>query len=169
MMSETKLTKHFSVAEFERSDRAKKLYKETKDPVWLNIMPDKERANAVDLCENVLEKVRAHFGMPIYISSGYRCPRLNAKVGGVTTSQHTKGQAADIYIMNMEMPLKAVCDWMVKHLDYDQIIWETRRSGSKWIHVSYVSGRNRHMALRCEDGKHYLPYRENVKIKKLKN
>ena len=58
------------------------------------------------------------------------------------------------------MPLKAVCDWMVKHLDYDQIIWETRPNGSKWIHVGYVSeGRNRHKALRCEDGKHYLPFR----------
>ena len=155
------LTPHFSVAEFERSDRAKKLYKQTGDPVWLNRMPASVRMNAVVLCENVLEKVRAHFGMPIYISSGYRCTRLNAKVGGVTTSQHTKGEAADIYIMNREMPLKAVCDWMVKHLDYDQIIWETRPSGSKWIHVSYVNGRNRHIALRCEDGKHYKPYKNS--------
>ena len=161
-----KLSKHFSIEEFERSDRAKKLYKQTKDPVWLNRMPANVRMNAVVLCENVLEKVRAHFGMPIYISSGYRCPRLNKAVKGAITSQHMKGQAADIYIQNKEMPLKAVCDWMVKHLEYDQIIWETRPSGSKWIHVSYVSGKNRHMALRCEDGKHYLPFRA---MKKMKN
>ena len=153
-----KLSKHFSIEEFERSDRAKKLYKQTKDPVWLNRMPANVRMNAVVLCENVLEKVRAHFGMPIYISSGYRCPRLNKAVKGAITSQHMKGQAADIYIQNKEMPLKAVCDWMVKHLDYDQIIWETRTSGSKWIHVSYVSGKNRKIALRCPDGKHYYGY-----------
>ena len=148
-----KLTEHFSLREFERSDTAKRRGID-------NTVPKALLPNILALCENVLEKVRTHFGIPIYISSGYRCPRLNKVVNGVTTSQHQKGQAADIYIKNKEMPLKAVCDWMVKHLDYDQIIWETRPSGSMWIHVSYnASGFNRHKAMRCEDGKHYLPFR----------
>ena len=99
--------------------------------------------------------------MPIYVSSGYRSPRLNNAVHGATTSQHTTGQAADIYIKNQEMPLKAVCDWMIKNLSFDQIIWETRPNGSKWIHVSYVSmEKNRKMAMRCEDGTHYLQYKK---------
>ncbi|MBR3478112.1 MAG: DUF882 domain-containing protein [Bacteroidaceae bacterium] len=148
-----KLTKHFSIEEFERSERAKRLGIN-------NTVPKALRPNIQALCENVLEPVRNHFEVPIHISSGYRCTALNKAVGGAPKSQHMKGQAADIYIKNQEMPLKAVWDWMVKHLDYDQIIWETRPSGSKWIHVSYVSeGRNRHKALRCEDGKHYLPFR----------
>ena len=155
------LSPHFSVKEFERSDRAAKNLAKTGDPVWKNKMPPLCRENAVLLCQNVLEVVRAHFGMPIYISSGYRCPRLNAAVGGAMTSQHMRGQAADIYIKNPEMPLKAVFDWMVKNCDYDQIIWETRKNGSKWIHVSYVSSqRNRKQAWTCSDGKIYNVYKK---------
>ena len=147
------LTPHFQLSEFERSKTASQLHIDNRIPARL--IPSVKA-----LCEYVLEPVRNHFGVPIHISSGYRCTALNKAVGGAPKSQHMKGQAADIYIKNQEMPLKAVCDWMVKHLDYDQIIWETRPSGSKWIHVSYVSeGRNRHKALRCEDGKHYLPFR----------
>jgi len=141
-----KITEHFQLEEFERSDTAKRMGID-------NTVPNQLLPNIQALCENVLEPLRLHFGIPIYISSGYRCPRLNAKVGGVKSSQHQRGEAADIYIKNKEMPLKAVFDWMAKHLDYDQIIWETRPSGSKWIHVSYVSeGRNRHQVLRSEGG-----------------
>ena len=84
-----KLTKHFSIEEFERSERAKRLGID-------NTVPKALRPNIQALCENVLEPVRQHFGVPIYISSGYRCPRLNKVVNGVTTSQHQTGQAADI-------------------------------------------------------------------------
>lgn len=45
-----------------------------------------------------LQKIRTHFGKPVTISSGYRCPVHNKNVGGVTGSRHAKGQAADIYI-----------------------------------------------------------------------
>ena len=47
---------------------------------------------------NYLQKIREHFGKPIYISSGYRCDIHNKNVGGATGSRHAKGQAADIYI-----------------------------------------------------------------------
>ena len=46
----------------------------------------------------VLETIRAHFGAPITISSGYRTPQYNAKVGGVAHSQHCYGMAADISV-----------------------------------------------------------------------
>jgi uncharacterized protein YcbK (DUF882 family) len=46
----------------------------------------------------ILEKVREHFGKPIQINSGYRCPDHNAKIGGSPRSQHCKGTAADIVI-----------------------------------------------------------------------
>ena len=45
-----------------------------------------------------LEKIRAHFGKPVRITSGYRSPAYNAKVGGVKNSYHVKGMAADIVI-----------------------------------------------------------------------
>ena len=46
----------------------------------------------------VLEDVRAHFGKPVTINSGYRCPTHNAAVGGVKDSQHVDGTAADIVV-----------------------------------------------------------------------
>lgn len=45
-----------------------------------------------------LQKIREHFGQPITISSGYRCPTHNKNEGGETGSRHTKGQAADIVV-----------------------------------------------------------------------
>jgi len=43
----------------------------------------------------ILDMVRVHMGKPIFINSGYRCTKLNEKVGGVQKSMHTKGLAAD--------------------------------------------------------------------------
>ena len=148
-----KLTKHFSIEEFERSERAKRLGID-------NTVPKALRPNIQALCENVLEPVREHFEVPIHISSGYRCTALNKAVGGAPKSQHMKGQAADIYINAPPLTLRDIYLWMVDNLSFDQIIWETRPSGSKWIHVSYQNEKaNRQQVLRCEDGKHYLPFR----------
>lgn len=49
-----------------------------------------------------LQQIREHFGKPLYITSGYRCPKHNAAVGGTPNSRHTKGQAADFYISGIE-------------------------------------------------------------------
>lgn len=45
-----------------------------------------------------LEDIRAHFGKPVHINSGYRCPNHNAAVGGAKASQHMAGTASDIWI-----------------------------------------------------------------------
>ncbi len=45
-----------------------------------------------------LERVRAHFGNPIHVTSGNRCPAYNAKVGGAKSSQHLLSRAADIQV-----------------------------------------------------------------------
>ena len=49
------------------------------------------------LCD-ILEDIRAHFGKPVTITSGYRTPEHNAKIGGAVKSQHMLGLAADIKI-----------------------------------------------------------------------
>lgn len=46
----------------------------------------------------ILQKIRDHFGKPVYISSAYRCQTWNKEVGGVPSSYHTYGQAADIKV-----------------------------------------------------------------------
>lgn len=47
---------------------------------------------------NYLQKIRNHFGKPITINSGYRCAKHNKAVGGASSSNHTKGMAADIVV-----------------------------------------------------------------------
>ena len=51
-----------------------------------------------------LQQIRDHFGKPVVITSGYRCPSHNSAVGGTTNSFHTKGQAADFYIKDVPTP-----------------------------------------------------------------
>lgn len=75
----TKLSEHFTVREFACSDGSDEIRIDPK---------------LVDY----LEKIRAHFGKPVRITSGYRSPAYNAKVGGVKNSYHLKGMAADIVI-----------------------------------------------------------------------
>lgn len=59
---------------------------------------------------SVLEAVRTHFGKPVIINSGCRCPDYNAKVGGAPNSQHTLGRAADIRVQGVEP--SDVYDWL---------------------------------------------------------
>ena len=62
----------------------------------------------------ILEEVRTHFGVPIKVTSGRRCARHNARVGGATGSQHLLGTAADIQVFGKSP--KAVADY-VESLD----------------------------------------------------
>ena len=48
-----------------------------------------------------VQKIRDHFGKSITITSGYRCPTHNSRVGGATGSRHAKGQAADIVVQGV--------------------------------------------------------------------
>lgn len=50
---------------------------------------------------DILQKIRSHFGKPINVNSGYRCPTHNKAVGGASGSYHVKGQAADISVVDV--------------------------------------------------------------------
>lgn len=54
-----------------------------------------------DTLVEYIQKIRDHFGKTITITSGYRCPTHNARVGGATGSRHAKGQAADIVVQGV--------------------------------------------------------------------
>ena len=96
------------------------------------------------LIEQLLDPIRAAWGGPITVNSGYRSPELNKKVGGVSNSQHLKGEAADITVGSQEAN-KQLFDLIVElqkagKIAFDQLIDE---SNYAWVHVSYRAGRNR--------------------------
>jgi len=93
------------------------------------------------LAKNVFEPIRKHFGMPIYISSGYRSDKLNKAIKGSKTSQHCKGQAMDIDMDGSGLISNANVFYFIKdNLDFDQLIWEFGDNyNPDWVHVSYVS------------------------------
>lgn len=100
------------------------------------------------LIEQLLDPIRAVWGSPIAVNSGYRCPKLNAAVGGVATSQHLKGEAADITV-GSTADNKRLFDKILEmqaagRIAFDQLIDE---SGYKWIHISYRPGSNRNQTL----------------------
>lgn len=100
--------------------------------------------NLCALVHNVLQPLREWWGNEVKIGSGYRSPALNKAVGGVSTSQHMKGQAADLCIDgNIEKGRRWFC-YIRDHLPFDQLIWEHNAKGSCWVHVSYrADGSNR--------------------------
>ena len=100
------------------------------------------------LCGHVLEPLRQAMGVPITISSGYRCPRLNRAVGGVRNSQHLYGEAADIHLPD-ESVGRVWFLWIMDNCQFDQLIWESTPASSRhWIHVSFREGSNRQQVIR---------------------
>lgn len=107
-------------------------------------------------CANILEKVRAHYGRPVRVNSGYRSPALNKRVGGSTTSQHMKGEAMDFEIDGLANG--EICTWIKSNLVFDQLILEFHTLGdpnSGWVHCSVVPVGNRREVLTAvrRDGK----------------
>ena len=166
-----KITKNFNLEEFEKSDTAKRLGIDNSVPKELlpNIKALCEKVleplraeinkttdnrqqttdSATSLvdsltCGHVVNRVSE---TPVVLSSGYRCPALNKAVGGSATSQHMKGEAADIIIPSKKVGLQWF-EWMRTHLTYNQLIWETNSRGGSWIHVGYKrTGKNKMQVL----------------------
>lgn len=136
----TLLTPHFCLLEFTRSGVA------TQEGIPNN--PSQQQTeNLRLLCQNVLEPLRQRFG-PIVISSGFRSVALNRAVGGVPSSQHTKGEAADIVIGSPQRGVE-MFRFIQRYLDFDQLVWEPiGASEPRWLHVSWTKRhRNRHSVL----------------------
>lgn len=86
------------------------------------------------MISNVLDPLRKAYGHPITVTSGYRSPRLNAAVGGVKTSHHQRGQAADITAGSPEENKKLFDLAQELNLPFCQLIDEKKY---KWVHISY--------------------------------
>ena len=142
------LTPHVTLAEMTRSSAAVRrgIDNAATPPVV---------ASLTALCVHVLEPVRAQFGM-VAVTSGYRSPAVNKAIGGAKSSQHVMGEAADFTVPG-ESNLD-VCQWIMRHLNYDQLIYEFGEAG--WVHCSWREGqlRNQELSATRVGGKvRYLP------------
>lgn len=129
--------KYFTMSELTDSATARQL--------GIHNIPSAEaQANLVALVENILDKARDAWGKPIIVNSGYRCPRLNKVVGGVSNSQHVTGEAADI-TTGTKYGNKWLFNYIRDNCNYDQLINERDYT---WVHVSYKrNGVNRRHVL----------------------
>ena len=107
------ISKNFSFSEFEQSETADR-YK-----IDNHVTTFEVRNAILALVNDVLQPLRDAWGKPLDVNSGYRCQRVNTLVGGVPTSQHTKGEAADI---GTNYPLKLAQLAKDLGLPYDQMI-----------------------------------------------
>lgn len=120
------LTQHFTLEELSHSDYA--------EAHGINNVPGLQaQQNLMMLCVLILEPLRTAIGQPIKINSAYRNKAVNLGVGGVSSSHHLLGLAADIHFDN-ETQLNAMIRELRsnKHLDLALI---ERSKSSKWLHV----------------------------------
>ena len=129
-----KLSKNFTLEEM--------VFSITASNKGINNTPNAEAKAALKrLAVEVLQPIREAWGQPVVVTSGYRCPKLNAAVGGVKNSQHLCGQAADIRATNPKDNGK-LFQCIKKLIDSGKIrvgqcIWEYgSRTCPKWVHVS---------------------------------
>ncbi|MDO4971495.1 MAG: D-Ala-D-Ala carboxypeptidase family metallohydrolase [Bacteroidales bacterium] len=119
--------KHFTLEELTRSTTASLR--------GIDNTPSAEAIGCLEqLVEHILDPLREAWGKPIHVNSGYRCPRLNKEVGGSPSSQHMKGQAADITTGNPADNRRLYHLLSTQNLPVDQAINERDFS---WIHLSY--------------------------------
>lgn len=131
----TTMAKFFTINEFTRSATAEARGID-------NSLPE-ELTDAAKYTLARLDDIRERYGYPIYITSGYRCPKLNKAVGGKPTSQHLKAEAADLrWDANL---LK----FILQHCEFDQLI-EEKSGRTKWIHVSFKRDGERNQYLRLQ-------------------
>ena len=120
----TRLTPHFTLEELCFSQEAVR--------AGIDNTPSPEVvANLLRLAK-MLEKVRALLKKPIHISSGYRSPTLNARIGGSTKSAHMDGRAADFICPEFGTPYVVAKKIAAARLGYDQMIHEYGR----WVHIA---------------------------------
>ncbi len=125
-----------------------------------NVITDEEiMKNVRQVAESIMQPLRNYLGKPITVTSWYRSPQLNAKVGGSKSSSHMVGEAVDFQCNDL---LEAF-DFIRTNLLFDQLIWEVK-GNKRWIHVSYRRlGKNRNQVLVAQWNKqqgkfNYVPY-----------
>lgn len=134
---------YFTISELIKSDTA------IRKRIWNGASREVEN-NLIALVGAVLDPLRKRYGKRINITSGYRNPAVNKAVGGASTSQHLRGEAADIDTGSKAENRKLAQLILSSGLPFDQLIDEKDYA---WVHVSYKrTGTNRRQILRYRDG-----------------
>ena len=120
-MDDARLSLHFTLAEFCNPSRYP-----------ANVPTTQQIANIIYGCLMLLEPAREAIGCPIIINSGFRNPRVNTLVGGVASSQHLQGQAADIRPKDPAR-FQQLVDFLKAHALTDQLL-----TGRGWLHISWA-------------------------------
>ena len=127
-----KFSKNFTYEELIQSATARRLK--------INNTPSKVQKESLrKLAETILQPIRDKYGKPLIVTSGFRCEKLNKAIGGSKTSQHCKGEAADIRsVSDSVADNKALFDLILQMINkgeikVGQLIDEY---GYNWVHVS---------------------------------
>jgi len=133
------LSPHFSYEEMTRSKWAE-------DHGEDNTPDELQLAGMINICWKLGEPLRNMFG-PIRVNSGFRSERVNEGVHGVGNSKHLSGEAMDIHIDSVEQG-KEYYQFILKNVDFDQLLFEHKRKGAMWLHCSVCLDpkENRHQA-----------------------
>ena len=162
---EEKLTEHFSFEEL--------TYTSNKDLKEINIEEGRKVKDKLIKLAEFAESVRGVLGCPMFITSGFRCEKLNKKVGGSKTSSHKDGFAVDLKPVNglIDEFFEFVKKYFIENeIPFDQIIDE--HSGDKhWVHIGYKNskGEQRKQIKLYDNGTYYLLKYNNDEKEELKN
>ena len=96
-----------------------------------NTPTDDEIIDNINYTIRRLDEIREGYGKPIIINSGYRCPELNRKVGGVSSSFHQLGLAVDIRWDS------CLFEYLQQYCSFHKLLRETSKKGVRWIHLSF--------------------------------
>ena len=130
-----RLSKNFTLAELTATSHPR-----LQDTPTLEVVQNQQKH-----CVLVLQPIRDTLGAPVYINSGYRSKRLNARVGGVPNSRHLQGKAADIHCDNLDYA-KVIFDILRQNKYVDKVIIERKTATTPnpsspeegttcWVHV----------------------------------
>jgi len=108
-------------------------------------------ANMKRVATEIFDVVRAHFGVPIIVSSFFRCKLLNTMIGGSATSDHPTGCAIDVKAKaNTGITNRDIFEYVQKYCTFDQLIWEHGTNVEPvWVHFSKRESGNRMQVLRA--------------------
>lgn len=129
MTTVVQLTRNFTLAELLASATAKAR--------GIKNEPTAEAMDNLPYLAEMLQRIRDTLGVPVIVTSAYRSPVLNRAVGGVTSSDHVTGQAADIVAPAYGTPFEvaSALSPAVARLGIGQLILEGI-NGKQWVHVS---------------------------------